>query len=436
MQHDPRAWTTLGIHMQAARHSVMLQKRTPCRATAPLPVPAVGLHNTSMPNPVLSSRIRGTFAAPIPAAKAWAARYDGRAGATIDLTQAVPGYPAHPDLAARLAEGAASAAQARYGTIDGDEALRTALATDMNRVYGGKLNAADVAITAGANLAFTMAITVLCGTGDQVMLPVPWYFNNAMALSMQGLEPLPLPCLPEDRFVPDPERAASLVTPRTRAIVLISPNNPTGAVYPPDIIHRFAALCRDKGIWLILDESYRDFLPETVRPHTLFQDPDWGDYLVHIYSFSKSYCIAGHRVGAVACGPAVRTELNKVLDTMQICPPRGPLPGLTWAIDALGDWKAGNRALIAERARVFREGVGQLPNWRIDALGTYFAYVRIPEDQPDALATGERLATECGLLSLVGPFFGPGQERYLRLAFANVDLPAIAEIPNRLRALA
>ena len=388
-----------------------------------------------MTQPPLSPRIRDTFAAPIPTAKAWAARYDGRVGPTIDLTQAVPGYPTHPDLAARLAEGASSDIQARYGTIDGDETLRTALAADMNRVYGGTLTAADVAITAGANLAFTMAITVLCGIGDQVMLPVPWYFNNAMALSMQGLEPLPLPTHAEDGFVPDPDRAASLITPRTRAIVLISPNNPTGAVYPPEIIHRFSDLCRERGIWLVLDESYRDFLPEDVRPHTLFQDPDWSDHTIHLYSFSKAYCVAGHRVGAVACGQRVRTELNKVLDTMQICPPRGPLPGLTWAIDSLNDWKAGNRGIITERARVFREGVGQLQNWRIDALGTYFAYLRIPSNQTDAMAAAEKLATECGLLSLPGPFFGPGQDRHLRLAFANVDLGAIREVPARLSAL-
>src|SRR5262249_53691333 len=134
-------------------------------------------------------------------------------------------------------------------------------------------------------------------------------------------------------------------------------------------------------------------------------------------------------------GPRVRTELNKVLDTMQICPPRGPLPGLTWAIDHLHDWKAGNRALIAERAHAFRAAVGQLPGWQIDALGTYFAYVRIPPGERDAMAMGEALATERGLLSLVGPFFGPEQERHLRLAFANVGLAEIAEIPDRLRGL-
>lgn len=389
-----------------------------------------------MNQPPLSPRIRDTFAAPIPEAKAWALHYDGRAGPAIDLTQAVPGYPTHPDLAARLAEGAASPEQARYGTIDGDESLRAALAVDMNRVYGADLAAKDIAITSGANLAFTMALTVLCGIGDQVMLPVPWYFNHAMAVTMQGLEPLPLPCRAEDGFVPDPERAAALITPRTRVIVLVSPNNPTGAVYPPETIARFADLCRERGIWLILDESYRDFLPDSaLPPHTLFHDPAWQDYVVHLYSFSKSYCIAGHRVGAMACGPRVRVELNKVLDTMQICPPRGPLPGLTWAIDALADWKANNRTVIAKRAQVFREGVGQLQDWKIESLGTYFAYIRIPDGRRAALATGEALATQCGLLSLVGPFFGPGQERHLRLAFANVDLDAIREVPNRLRAL-
>jgi aspartate/methionine/tyrosine aminotransferase len=389
-----------------------------------------------MTTPPLSPRIRATFAAPIPTAKAWAARYDGRAGPIIDVTQAVPGYPTHPELAARLAEGMSSGTQAGYGTIDGDASLREVLAADINRVYGGDLRAGDVAITAGANLAFTMALTVLCGTGDQVMLPTPWYFNNAMALTMQGLQALPLPCRAEDGFIPDPERAASLLTPATRAIVLISPNNPTGAVYPPDVIARFAALCRDRGIWLIMDESYRDFLPETaLPPHDLFQDRNWRDGMIHLYSFSKAYCVAGHRVGAIACGPLVRTELNKVLDTMQICPPRGPLPGLTWAVDNLHEWKAGNRAIIAERARAFRAGVGQLADWRIDALGTYFAYLRIPEGEREAMAVGEALATKCGLLSLVGPFFGPGQERHLRLAFANVGLDAITQVPERLRAL-
>lgn len=389
-----------------------------------------------------SARIRATGAPPIPSARAWAARYDGAAGPAIDLTQAVPGYPPHADLLARLAEAAASPACAGYGPIDGDPALREALAADMSGVYAAPVGAADVAITAGCNLAFTMAMTVLAGQGDAVLLPTPWYFNHRMALESLGIRAIPLPCRAGDGFVPDPDRVAAMLAGAgpggIRALVLVTPNNPTGAIYPPAVIERCAALCRDAGAWLVLDETYRDFLPDagTAPPHALFQDGGGAAGvpagLVHLYSFSKAYCIPGHRVGAIAAGPAFLAELRKALDTMQICPPRPAQAALAWGIGALGAWRAGNRGVMAGRAAAFRAAAAQLPGWRLDAIGTYFAYLRVPEDGPDAMAVAERLAAERGLLGLPGPFFGPGQERHLRLAFANAGTAAIAEVPGRL----
>jgi aspartate/methionine/tyrosine aminotransferase len=158
--------------------------------------------------------------------------------------------------------------------------------------------------------------------------------------------------------------------------------------------------------------------------------------LVHLYSFSKAYCIPGHRLGAIAAGPGFRAELAKALDTYQICPPRPAQAALTWAIPALGDWRDGNRALMAERAAAFRAGVSQLPGWRLDAIGTYFAYLRLPDSAPDAVAAAERLAAEQGLMGLPGPFFGPGQDRHIRLAFANAGLEVLAQVPGRLASLA
>ncbi len=385
----------------------------------------------------LSPRIRETGAPPIPSARAWAARYDGRAGRVLDLTQAVPGYPPHPELLARLAEAGGSPAAAGYGPIAGDPRLREALAADMTGFYGAPVSAEDVAITAGCNLAFTMVMTALCGTGDAVLLPTPWYFNHQMALTMLGARPVPLPCLAEDGFLPDSARVAALMREvRPRALVLVTPNNPTGAVAPPELIHELAALCRAHGVWLVLDETYRDFLPaEQSPPHRLFSDPSWREGVVHLTSFSKSYCIPGHRVGAVAAGPALMAEIGKVLDTMQICPPRPAQAALGWAIPALAGWRGANRAVMAERAAVFRRGVGQLPGWRIDSIGTFFAYLRLPEGAPDAMTAAETLAAEQGLLTLPGPFFGPGQERHLRLAFANAEVETIAEVPTRLSAI-
>jgi aspartate/methionine/tyrosine aminotransferase len=384
--------------------------------------------------PALSPRIRATAAPPIPSARAWAARYDGAAGPAIDLTQAVPGYPPHPALLERLAEAAGGRAAAGYGPIDGDPALREALAADLAEACAAPISAADVAITAGCNLAFAMTLAVLAGAGDAVILPTPWYFNHRMALEMQGLRAVPLPCRAEDGFVPDPDRVGALLRAGgVRALVLVTPNNPTGAVAPPGVIARCAALCREAGAWLVLDETYRDFLaPEQTPPHTLFRDLAWREGVVHLYSFSKAYCVPGHRVGAIVAGPAFRAELMKALDTLQICAPRPAQAALAWAVPALRGWREGNRAVMAERAAAFRDAMARLPGWRLDALGAYFAYLRLPEGAPDAVEAAERLAAERGLLGLPGPFFGPGQERHLRLAFANAGLDAIGAVPERL----
>ncbi|MCC7047004.1 MAG: aminotransferase [Alphaproteobacteria bacterium] len=385
---------------------------------------------------ILSPRIRATESPPIPAARAWAARYDGRAGAPLDLTQAVPGYPPPDALLAKLAKAAGSAACAGYGPIAGDAALREALAADMSGFYAAPIAPAQVAITAGCNLAFAMAMQVLAAEGDAVLLPAPRYFNHRMALTMQGVRAIPVPTRAEDGFVPDPARIDALLAEhQPRAVVLVTPNNPTGAVYPRDVIEQVATHCRSHGAFLVLDETYRDFLPaDRTPPHAIFADPDWGEVLVHLYSFSKAYCVPGHRVGAIAAGAAVMAELEKAFDTLQICPPRPAQSALTWAIPSLRDWREGNRALMAGRAAFFRAAVAQLPGWRLDAIGTYFAYLRLPDAAPDAVRAAEILAAERGLMTLPGPFFGPGQDRHLRLAFANAGEQVLAEVPARLAA--
>src|SRR5260370_38285392 len=106
-----------------------------------------------------------------------------------------------------------------------------------------------------------MVRAAMAGPGSAVLLPAPWYFNHHMTLTMQGIDSVALPCAAEAGFVPDPERAAALITPATRAIVLVSPNNPTGAVYPPDIIPRFGALCRRRGLWLAPARPYPRLVP-------------------------------------------------------------------------------------------------------------------------------------------------------------------------------
>lgn len=378
-----------------------------------------------------------TGAAPIPEVQAWRPLYDGRCGPLIDLAQAAPGYPPPQGMLERLAAAAGEANAATYGAVMGDRTLREAYAAHVAGLYGAEIDASGVAITAGANQAFFVALMAVASRGDAVLMPTPWYFNYEMAASMLGVEPRSLPTEAENGFLPDPDLAEALLDARVKAVVLVTPNNPTGAIYPPALIARFAELCRRRGIWLILDETYRDFLPPgSAAPHALFGDPDWGDTLIALYSFSKAYCIPGHRMGAMLAGEALAGQVGKVVDTLQICAPRPPQGPLTWAIAALAGWRADNTREILARAEAFRAAVQHAPGFRLEAIGAYFAYLRHPHRGVPASAVAEALIRRFGILCLPGPYFGAGQEGHLRIAFANAGIEALHAVGPRLRAYA
>jgi len=388
------------------------------------------------PMPALNPWLADVAAPPIPAAHGWAARYDGSCGPMLDLCQAVPGYPPHPQMLEHLAAAAGDPASAKYGLINGDAALRETYAAQVSDLYGGTVRPDQVAITAGCNQAFFLAVMAIARAGDTVLLPTPWFWNHQQTCAILGINARPLPCAADAGFVPDLDRAEALLDPSVRAIVLITPNNPTGAVYPPGVIEGFAALCRRRGIWLILDETYRDFLPDGQgRAHGLFADADWACSVIQLYSFSKAYCVPGHRLGAVVAGAELVQQFMKVLDCMHICPQRAGQAALRWAIDALPGWRDANRRTINARATAMRQALQHLPGWRLESLGAYFAYVRHSFPDAPAAQVAEALAAGRGALCLPGSAFGPGQEQHLRLAFANTETDAIPQVADRLAGL-
>ncbi len=306
----------------------------------------------------------------------------------------------------------------------------------LTRIYGTAFAPAEIAITSGCNQAYVVTMMALARAGDNVLLPTPWYFNHEMTLTMLGVEPRPLPCTPGSGFVPDVETAEALIDERTRAIVLVTPNNPTGAVYPPETIAAFAALCARRGLWLVLDETYRDFLPEGVaRPHEMFAASGWQDSVIGLYSFSKAYAVPGWRLGAITAGERVIAQIGKVLGCVQISPVRAGQAAVTWGIDGIRAWRERNRAEINDRASLFREAMAPLNGWRVLSAGAYFAYVAHPFAGAQAAAVARRLAEERGVLALPGPYFGPGQEDHLRIAIANVAADRIGLLGERLAGL-
>jgi aspartate/methionine/tyrosine aminotransferase len=287
-------------------------------------------------------------------------------------------------------------------------------------------------------MAFAAALATLAGPGDELLLPVPWYFNHKMWCDMASVRAVPLET--GAGLIPDPEQAAALVTDRTRAIVLVTPNNPAGAEYPAEVVAAFRDLARARGLALIVDETYRDFHAAEGAAHDLFADPDWDETLIHLYSFSKAYRLTGHRVGAIAAAPGRLAEVEKFLDTVAICPPQLGQRAALWGMRHLRQWLAGERAEILDRRAAVRAAFPALAarGWRLSGIGAYFAYVSHPFQEPsDALA--RRLLSEAGILCLPGTMFRPegdGQgARDLRLAFANIDRAGIAELARRLGAV-
>jgi aspartate/methionine/tyrosine aminotransferase len=388
--------------------------------------------------PAVTRLLADTGTPPIPEAKGWLKAYGGGVGPVLDLSQAAPAYAPPPALMAALAEAAADPATAAYGPIRGEDVLRAAYAAELSTIYGAAIPPDASAILAGCNQAFVAVALAIAAAGDEIILPAPWYFNHKMALDMLGIRAVPLPCRPENGFVPDAAEAAALLTARTRAVVLVTPNNPTGAIYPAETAAAFSRLAESRGLWLIIDETYRDFLPEAgTSPHGLFAESGGAPgHVIQLYSFSKAFALPGYRLGAVAGPPGFMEPLGKVLDTVQICAPRIGQIAVGRSIGALGVWREANRGMIARRGAVFRQVMEDAPAWRVGSVGAYFAYVASPEGAGLAADVARRLAVETGVLVLPGSYFGPGQEGWLRVAFANAAEDALADLPRRLALVA
>ncbi|MDH3231035.1 MAG: aminotransferase [Alphaproteobacteria bacterium] len=388
-----------------------------------------------MPIP-LNPLVAAVAEPPIAEAHAWIAGRSFPADRPLlDLAQAVPSYPPAESLRDHLAEIVRRPETSLYTDILGLPALRAALAAHISEAYAADIAAAHVGITAGCNQAFCVAVNALAGAGDEVILPAPYYFNHRMWLDMQGLRAVYLPCEEGRGAIPDPAAAARLIGDRTRAIVLVTPNNPTGAIYPPETMAAFFDLARARGIALIVDETYKDFRPNTGPAHGLFANTGWQDTLVQLYSFSKAYSLTGYRVGAIVCGPAILGAVEKIMDCVAICAPNLSQQAALFGLANLAGWREEKRQLMNARVAALREAfAGTNSGYAPVSAGAYFAWVRHPHEGSDSMQVARTLAKDHNLLCLPGSMFGPGQDRYLRLAFANLDAASMTEVVGRLDA--
>jgi hypothetical protein len=381
----------------------------------------------------VSSHILQVHAPPITEVKSW---LDGRDPSLplIDLCQAVPDYPPAPELTEHLKTLLNDPLTSKYSPDEGLPEIREAVCSRYERRYGARITPRQVCLTVGASQAFWLAMTVLCQAGDEVVVQLPSYFDHPMALQALGIRPVYAPFREEHRGLPDVVEIESLITPRTKAVLLVTPSNPTGAITPPETLQELRLLTQRRGIALVLDETYGDFIPGGVRPHELFTDPAWRDHFVHLMSFGKTYALTGYRAGMIAASEEFIRHALKIQDTMVVCQPRITQHAIRYGVEHLDRWVAANRVTMEQRHDRFVAEFSRSGNpFHLAASGTFFGWVRHPFPGRRGREVARQLVEQAGILTLPGEVFGPGLDGYLRLAFGNIHADAIPEAVQRFR---
>jgi aspartate/methionine/tyrosine aminotransferase len=241
---------------------------------------------------------------------------------TISLGQGVVNYTPPPEAFAAIERFLARPDNHKYqGTAGVPDLLARIcekLATE-NFYAVGPAHGNGVMVTAGGNQAFLNAMLAILDPGDEVILPTPYYFNHEMAITMVNARAVFAPTTRDFRL--DLAAIDAAITPRTRAIVTVSPNNPSGAVYSEESLRAVNALCAARGIFHVSDEAYEYFTFDGARAFSPASIPGAAAHTISLYSLSKAYGFASWRIGWMTYPLSLEAALRKIQDTLIICPP-------------------------------------------------------------------------------------------------------------------
>lgn len=350
---------------------------------------------------------------------------------TISLGQGVVSYGPPADAVAALPALMADTQLNKYQAVSGYgplvAAIEQKLAQENALVCGAQ---SQIMVTAGSNMAFLNAVLAVADPGDEFILPSPYYFNQEMAVRMAGCVPVPVPV--HANWQLDVPALAAAITPRTRAIVTVSPNNPTGAVYGEADLRAVNALCAQHGIYHFSDEAYEYFTYEGVRHFSPGAIPGAHAHTLSFYSFSKNYGMASWRVGYMVYPADLFEAMNKVQDTNLIC---APMPSQLLALQALQQGRAQVEPRVAELARV-RQSVydalaelGDLVQFP-RTQGAFYVLMKLPGLAGEALEFNRAMTERHQVATIPGFAFGLTDTRaanYQRLSYGALDAATVAQ---------
>jgi aspartate/methionine/tyrosine aminotransferase len=337
----------------------------------------------------------------------------------VDLGQGVPFYGPPKEAMLAATEALQEESGFKYSPDSGFPELRETIARKLASENGVEADpSSNIMVTAGANQAFVNAILSITRPGDHVLVLSPYYFNHTMAIQLAGCKPV---VIDTDRnYQPIAQRIRKRISTRVRAVVMVSPCNPTGAVYSRDTIKEIGELCAKNGLCLISDETYEHFVYDDAKFVSALSLDQEIEHTISLFSFSKSYGMSGYRIGYAVFPASIYREMLKVQDTLTICAPSA-LQVAAEAAMRMG--AAYPKQFIPRIERVRKIFVQRLSDLDLVEMpvtkGSYYFLLRLKTKKSD-WNIAKRLIEEHGVITIPGGVFGTTYPA-LRVAYANVD---------------
>lgn len=374
-------------------------------------------------------RMRAVQSPIIPIVAEWTRQSPG----TLSLGQGVVNYGPPPQAVDKISSFLADQENHKYKPVHGIGPLVYQIEQKLrneNRIEGvGR--GARVVVSAGGNMAFTNAILAIADPGDEVILLTPYYFNHEMAVTMASCRPVLVAT--DANHQPRVDAIAAAVTARTRAVVTVSPNNPTGAVYPEETLRAINALCRENGIYHVHDEAYEYFTHDGATRFSPGSIAGSTDLTISLFSLSKSYGFASWRIGYAVIPDHLFDAVRKIQDTILICPPVISQYAAVGALEAgVAYCREMAKPLRAARV-VVADALAKLEKYCTvaPAGGAFYYFLKLHTDMP-AMELTERLIHEFRVAVIPGDTFGVTDGCHLRVSYGSLDAATAADGVERL----
>ncbi|MCT7949120.1 pyridoxal phosphate-dependent aminotransferase [Ancylothrix sp. C2] len=351
---------------------------------------------------------------------------------TISLGQGVVYYGPPAQSLNKISEFFNDPENHKYKPVQGItpllQAIEIKLKTD-NHIQIDKQNC--ILVTAGSNMAFMNAILAITSPGDEIIIQTPYYFNHEMAIVMASCRPVLVET--NQNYQLQPQAIEQAITNKTRAIVTISPNNPTGAVYSPESLQKINEICRNRGIYHISDEAYEYFTYNNVKHFSPASLPDSNNHTISLYSLSKAYGFASWRIGYMVMPKHLLDSVKKIQDTILICPPVISQYAATGALEAGGEYCRSQIQQIAEVRNLMLEELDTLKEFCTipPAEGAFYFLLNL-QSKIKSLELVEKLIREYGVAVIPGDTFGIEKGCYLRVAYGSLQKETAQEGIRRL----